>query len=181
MPAPKHFGAFQRAFDLLEKAAASRKGILYKTPTRTAARLRSECESIRNNFRVESREIYDRSHPLFGKTPYDNLVFDVTDEGLFIKKWEAEISDPILMKVCIAVLESKEPRAVTFSSEAAAEAFRQRFYAVRRRERRTAGPGSEANPVTGRSRLDEISLRKEGTAIIIECGLYDPENIQELE
>ena len=70
--------AFEDIREAFERALAAPKGIRIPCSSRGAAiNLRSRFNYLRKISRAENRQIYDSSHPMYGKSMYDKLILRI--------------------------------------------------------------------------------------------------------
>jgi hypothetical protein len=74
--------AFDDVRELFERALASPKGIRVVCVSRSEAIVRrGRFNYFRKLNRRESMDVYERGHPMHGKSPYDRLVLRVPPKG----------------------------------------------------------------------------------------------------
>ena len=88
--------AFDDIRDLLDRALAAPRGLRVPCGTRgKAVHLRVRCNYFRKLDRKQSLLTYESDHPMYGRTPYDKLVFRIPKDGenstaLYIEKRSVE-------------------------------------------------------------------------------------------
>lgn len=90
MPPSKSLISYADVQEALDRALASERGVIAKFMTRGAAvQFRHRCYSLRKILREKSAEVYQPGDPMYGRTPYDELIIQTPES--FLDKWSLKI------------------------------------------------------------------------------------------
>ena len=171
--------AFQKVQALMEQAADSATGIIYRCSEPTARRLYFEVGQLINALRVESKMVYPPGHHLWGRTTYDTLYVTPTELGLVVSPNRPSHKAPPPRTLMYEVVE-KHSIKLQFSNSNAAYHYRHRCYGIRTKDRKENSKNPDS-PMYNKSVFDSITFRlyPDG-GLLLEVGLWDPENVEPL-
>lgn len=80
---------YQDAIEILERAFNSPNGVRIETTSKNEGlRLRQKIYMARKFLRLQSKEMYPQDHPLWGQSPYEDIVVEnPSEDELIIKKF----------------------------------------------------------------------------------------------